>query len=165
MSNPIISTLISKRHVIWWVCPILQYSQPLPSDRSTYFLQLSLRSALPIFFVLASEGLATPGRPCGQASQMDPWHLARWPRVPILVFFNPLSYLFLPCDFIFSLHFCPLSSHFIHCQGSRGLVSHHHQWGGPSVVRPCVWVTCPSAFEPCDTTPAKSFRCHEQSLV
>ena len=73
MSNPIISTLVSKWHVIWWVCPILWYSQPLPSDRSTCFLQLSWRSALPIFFVLTSEDLATLGRPCGQVSQMDPW--------------------------------------------------------------------------------------------
>ena len=26
MSNPAISMLISKQHVIWWVCPICQYS-------------------------------------------------------------------------------------------------------------------------------------------
>ena len=74
MSNPTISTLISKRHVIWWVRPILQYSWPLPSDRSTCFLRLSRHSFLPIFFVLTFEGLATLVRPCGQASQMDPWH-------------------------------------------------------------------------------------------
>ena len=77
MSNPAISTLISKRHVIWWVRPILQYSRPLPSDRSTYFLWLSRHSFLPIFFVLAFEDLVTLGRPCGQASQMDPWHRDR----------------------------------------------------------------------------------------
>ena len=74
MSNPAISVLISKRHVIWWVRPILRYSRPLPSDRSTCFLRLSWLSSLPIFFVLVSEGLATPGRPCGQASQLEPWH-------------------------------------------------------------------------------------------
>ena len=74
MSNPAISTLISKRHVIWWVRPILQDSRPLPSDRSTCFLKLSQHSFLPIFFVLAFGDLATPGRPCGQASQPEPWH-------------------------------------------------------------------------------------------
>ena len=61
MSNPIISMLISKRHVIWWVCPILWYSQLLPSNQSTCFLWLSWHSFLPIFFILAFEGLATPG--------------------------------------------------------------------------------------------------------
>ena len=82
MSNPIISTLISKRHVIWWVCPILWYSQLLPSNQSTCFLRLSWHSFLPIFFVLAFEGLATPGQPCGQASRPDPWH-----TVCLLAFF------------------------------------------------------------------------------
>ena len=82
MSNPVISTLISKRHVIWWVCPILRYSRPSPSNRSTFFLWLSWHSFLPIFFVLASEGLATPGRPCGQASQMDPWQLT-WEMIEV----------------------------------------------------------------------------------
>ena len=74
MSNPAISTLISKWHVIWWVCPILWYSQPIPSDRSTYFLRLFRHSFLPIFFGLASEGLATLGWPCGQVSWPKPWH-------------------------------------------------------------------------------------------
>ena len=74
MSNPVISTLISKRHVIWWVCPILRYSRPLPSDRSTCFLRLSRHSSLPIFAALVFEGLATPGWPCGQASRTEPWH-------------------------------------------------------------------------------------------
>ena len=73
MSNPVISTLISKRHVIWWVCPILWYSQLLPSNQSTCFLWLSWHSFLPIFFVLAFEGLATPGRPC--VSRIHPWRL------------------------------------------------------------------------------------------
>ena len=73
MSNPVISTLISKRHVIWWVRSILQYSRPLPSNWSTCFLRLSQHSFLPIFFVLAFEGLATPGQPCGQVSRADPW--------------------------------------------------------------------------------------------
>ena len=75
MSNPVISMLISKRHVIWWVRPILQYSRPLPSDQSMCFLWLSWHSFLPIFFVLAFEGLATLGQPCGQVSWMDPWHM------------------------------------------------------------------------------------------
>ena len=74
MSDPTISTLISKWHVIWWVCPILQCSQPPPSDWSTCFLQLPWLSSLPIFFILTFEGLATLGQPCRQASQMDPWH-------------------------------------------------------------------------------------------
>ena len=74
MSNPIISMLIFKQHVIWWVCPILWYSWLSPSDRSTCFLWLSWHSFLPIFFILAFEDLATPGRPCGQASWMDLWH-------------------------------------------------------------------------------------------
>ena len=73
---PLSACLSSKRHVIWWVRPILQYSRPLPSDRSTCFLRLSWHSFPPIFFVLAFEDLVTPGRPCGQASQTDPWQ--RW---------------------------------------------------------------------------------------
>ena len=40
-----------------------------------YFLRLSRHSFLPIFFALVSEGPATPGRPCGQASRAEPWHL------------------------------------------------------------------------------------------
>ena len=75
MSNPAISTLISKWHMIWWVHPILWYSRLLPSNRSMFFLRLSRHSALPIFFVLAFEDLATLGRPCRQASWTDPWHL------------------------------------------------------------------------------------------
>ena len=70
MSNPVISTLISKRHVIWWVHSILQYSRLSPSDQSTCFLW---HSSLPIFFILSFEGLATLGWPCRQASWMDPW--------------------------------------------------------------------------------------------
>ena len=73
MSNPVISTLISKWHVIWWVHPILWYSRPLPSNRSMCFLQLPWLSSLPIFFVLTSEGLATLGQPCGKESRVDPW--------------------------------------------------------------------------------------------
>ena len=74
MSDPAISMLISKWNMIWWVCSILQYSQPSPSNWSTCFLQLPWLSSLPIFFVLASEGLATLGQPCGPASWTDPWH-------------------------------------------------------------------------------------------
>ena len=77
MSNPVISTLISKRHVIWWVRPILRYSRPLPSDQSTCFLRLYRHFFPPIFFALVSEGLATPGRPCGQASRAEPWQSTR----------------------------------------------------------------------------------------
>ena len=74
MSNPVISMLISKQHVIWWVRPNLQYSWPTPSDQSTCFLRLFRQSSLPIFFILTFEDLATLGWPCGQASWMDLWH-------------------------------------------------------------------------------------------
>ena len=76
MSDPAIHTLISKWHVIWWVRPILWYSQPLPSNWSMFFLRLPWLSLLPIFFFLTSEGLATPGQPCRLASRTDPWHMA-----------------------------------------------------------------------------------------
>ena len=82
MSNPVISMPTSKQHVIWWVLPILRYSRPSPSNRSTCFLWLSQCSFLPIFFVLASEGLATLGQPCGKASWMDPWHSPPYQQHP-----------------------------------------------------------------------------------
>ena len=53
ISDPVISTLISKQHVIWWVHSILRYSRPPLPDRSMCFLQLSRRSSLLIFFDLA----------------------------------------------------------------------------------------------------------------
>ena len=111
MSDPVISTLISKQHVIWWVCPILQYSQPLPSNWSTCFLQLSWHFALPIFFVLAFEGLATPGWPCRQTSRLELSWL--WHRNGLLFFFFSFTIPFSP---LFPFRLFPLCwIRTIHC--------------------------------------------------
>ena len=72
--------LISKWHMTWWVCPILEYSQPLPSDRSMCFLWLLQCFLLLVFFIPAFEGLETPGWPSGLVSWKDPWQAGYWSK-------------------------------------------------------------------------------------
>ena len=80
MSVHVISLLISKRHMTWWVCPILEYSRLLPSDRSMCFLWLLQCFLLLVFFIPAFEGLETPGWPSGLVSWKDPWQAGYWSK-------------------------------------------------------------------------------------